>query len=68
VPVEVNITDSEGKVNEYSGYFTITEGKVEIPLALALDDPEGKWKMSVKNLCDKNVVVYEFNVERNNEK
>jgi hypothetical protein len=68
VPVEVNITDSEGKINEYSGYFTITEGKVEISLALALDDPEGKWKMSVKNLCNKNVVEYEFNVERNNEK
>jgi hypothetical protein len=61
VPLEVNIIDPEGGINELSGYFTLTRGKIEIPFVPALNDPQGKWRISVTNLCDRNTVEAEFN-------
>jgi len=64
IPLEVNITDPNGRKNELSGYFTLLEGNLDIPFTLALDDEPGKWQFSVKNLCNNEIVEAELNLER----
>lgn len=68
IPLEVNIIDPEGGINELSGYFTMVQGKIEIPFVPALNAPQGKWRVSVTNLCDKNTVETEFLFGENHEK
>jgi len=64
IPLEVNITDPNGRKNELSGYFTLLEGNLDIPFTLALDDVLGKWLVSVKNLCNNETVEAELNMRR----
>ena len=68
VPLKVDIIDPEGRINELSGYFTLTQGKIEIPFVPALDEPQGNWRISVTNLCDGNTVETELDFGKGNEK
>jgi hypothetical protein len=49
-PVEVIISDPEGKRNEFSGYFAAENGVSRIKFIPAKNDLRGKWTVSVKEL------------------
>ena len=65
IPLVINIIDPNGNRSEFSGYFTLLDGSVEIPFAAALDDPAGTWRISTTNLCDRNTAKAEFVLEEN---
>jgi hypothetical protein len=64
IPLEVNITDPNGRKNELSGYFTLKKGNLDIPFTLALNDVPGKWQVSARNLCNNEIAEAELNLER----
>jgi hypothetical protein len=67
IPLKVEITDPNGKESEFSGYYTMKDGKAQIPFYTALDDPCGKWRMTVVNLCDRSKVKTEFCLKEKDE-
>lgn len=51
VPVEVTITDAQGRPAEGSGYYGARDGAVTIPLALAPNDLPGRWTVRAVELA-----------------
>jgi hypothetical protein len=51
VPVQVQITDAQGKACEYSGYYGAKDGKVTLKLDLPTNAAKGKWTVAVKELA-----------------
>ncbi len=51
VPVEVSIRDAEGRLAEFSGYYGAADGKVEITLDIASNDPAGIWQIEARELA-----------------
>jgi len=51
VPLEVNIQDAEGRLAEFSGYYAAVDGRLEITLDIARNDPPGVWQITVRDLA-----------------
>jgi hypothetical protein len=51
VPVEVEITDSSGRVAEFSGAHAASGGQLTIPLEIARNDAPGVWQIHVRELA-----------------
>ncbi|MCZ2342367.1 MAG: hypothetical protein LC104_11310 [Bacteroidales bacterium] len=51
VPVQVTITDPNGRPAEYSGYYGAAAGRLDIPLDLATNDTPGIWTVTVRELA-----------------
>jgi hypothetical protein len=51
IPVEVRITDADGKPGEFSGYYTAKHGKLDLTLQPAANDAPGAWNVTVTNLA-----------------
>lgn len=49
-PLRVTVTDPQGDVTEYSGYYCASRGKLSIGLTPALNDRAGPWKVAVEDL------------------
>ena len=62
VPLEVAITDADGRAAEYSGYWAAVGGKVTMPLDIAPNDPPGVWQIRVRELASGNAAVCYFRV------
>jgi hypothetical protein len=45
IPVDVRISDSEGRPAEFSGSYGAVDGKIEIPLHIASNDAPGIWQI-----------------------
>ena len=51
VPVEVDVRDAEGRQAEFSGFYAAVDGKVEIALDVAPNDPPGIWQITARELA-----------------
>ena len=51
VPLEVSIRDAEGRLAEFSGFYGAADGKVEIVLDVASNDPPGVWQIAARELA-----------------
>ncbi len=62
VPLRVTIRDSEARAAELSGYYAAVDGKTEIPLDIASNDPMGTWQIEVRELASGRSAVHSFRV------
>jgi hypothetical protein len=62
VPLKVAIRDSESRAAEFSGYYAAVDGKVEIPLDIASNDPLGYWQIEVRDLASGRAAMQGFRV------
>jgi hypothetical protein len=51
VPLKVEILDPQNRPAESSGYYGARDGKVDITLDLARNDPAGEWTLRVRELA-----------------
>jgi len=51
VPLEVDVRDAEGRQAEFSGFYAAVDGKVEITLDVAPNDPPGTWQITARELA-----------------
>lgn len=51
LPVEVTIRDSTGRLAEFSGSYAAIDGRVEITLDIAPNEPFGVWQVEVRELA-----------------
>ncbi len=49
-PLRVDIVDSKGRRNDYSGNYATDRGLFELEVPIALNEPVGKWKVTVREL------------------
>jgi hypothetical protein len=49
-PIEVTVTDPDGKVNAYSDYYCAENGRLTVEFVPALNDTRGRWTASVLDL------------------
>lgn len=49
-PLKIDLTDSEGYRNEFSGYYLAQNGSCRIEFIPAVNEPSGKWSMEIINL------------------
>jgi hypothetical protein len=61
-PLYLLITDPQGNINEYSGYYAAINGKAEIKIVPALNDCHGKWQIAVTELSSgiKSLAEFQF--------
>ncbi|GAF79358.1 unnamed protein product, partial [marine sediment metagenome] len=50
LPVRVSIKTPEGKESEYSDYYVVENGRLDISFIPAVNDMTGKWKIEVEEL------------------
>jgi hypothetical protein len=62
VPLEVTIRDATGAPAEFSGSYGAADGRVEIPLDIAANDPAGAWTIEVRDLASGREAVASFRV------
>jgi len=62
VPLRVTIRDSESRTAELSGSYAAVDGKTEIPLDIAPNDPMGVWQIEVRELASGRTMVHWFRV------
>ncbi len=62
VPLEVKIIDSKGQQAEWSGYHGAKDGQLVLPLAIAPNDPIGKWTITVRDLASGTIESENFNI------
>ncbi|NUQ64925.1 MAG: LamG domain-containing protein [Pirellulales bacterium] len=62
VPVEVTIRDSAGGTVEFSGSYGAADGKLEIPLDIAPNDPIGIWQVEARELASGRTAVHYLRV------
>ena len=62
VPLRVTIRDSESRTAEFSGSYAAVDGKTEIPLDIAPNDPMGIWQIEVRELASGRTAVRSFRV------
>jgi hypothetical protein len=48
LPVEVEITDSSGRIAEFSGWHAADGGRLTLPLAIAPNDAPGVWQIRAR--------------------
>jgi len=63
VPVELKITDASGRIAEFSGYYAAVDGKVEIKLDIAKNDPPGVWTILAKELASGKTTTHYLRVK-----
>ena len=51
IPVEVRITDADGKAGEFSGFYTARNGQLDLTLQPAANDTPGTWIITATNLA-----------------
>lgn len=51
VPLRVEIRDSEGRLAEFSGFHRAVDGRLELTLRIAANDPMGVWQIEVRELA-----------------
>lgn len=51
IPVKVAILDADGTPAEFSGYYAAKDGKLDITLDPAVNDPAGEWTIIVEELA-----------------
>ncbi|MHC4399052.1 MAG: LamG-like jellyroll fold domain-containing protein [Planctomycetota bacterium] len=62
VPVELDVRDPEGKRAERSGYYGASDGKLEVTLDVAPNDPPGIWQVEARELASGRTSVGYFRV------
>ena len=62
MPLQVTIRDSESRTVEFSGAYAAVDGKTEIPLDIASNDPTGTWQIEVRELASGRTAVHWFRV------
>ncbi len=62
VPVELNVRDSEGRLAESSGFYGAADGKVEIALDIAPNDPVGIWQIEARELASGRKAIHDLRV------
>ena len=63
IPVELKITDASGRLAEFSGYYAAVDGKVEIKLDIAKNDPPGVWTIQVDELASGKTTTHYLRVK-----
>lgn len=60
--INVQITNPTGRSSRYSGYFSVADGKLDIPLHLGANDATGKWTLKVEGGFPRSVVTMSLDV------
>ncbi|WP_298868892.1 hypothetical protein [uncultured Gimesia sp.] len=64
-PLQILVTDPDGKDSEYSHHACAEEGYYEFNLPAAANDAIGNWKLTVKDLTSRSMATHEFEVRKN---
>ncbi len=51
VPVELTIRDAQGQAAEFSGAWAAIDGRLQVPLDIAANDPFGAWQIEARELA-----------------
>ena len=51
------VRDAEGRLAEFSGYYAAVDGRLELPLDIAANDPPGTWQISARELASGRVAA-----------
>lgn len=62
VPLQVSVYDAETRLAEFSGYYAAKDGKAEITLQIAPNDPVGMWQIEARELASGQSAVFWFRV------
>jgi hypothetical protein len=62
VPLEVTIRDARSAAAEFSGFYGAADGRVEIPLDIAQNDPAGVWTIEARDLASGRTATANFRV------
>ncbi len=57
VPLKVDIRDAEGRLAEFSGFHRAVNGRLELTLHIAANDPMGTWQLEARELASGRSVV-----------
>lgn len=60
--LQVEVVDAQGRSNDYSGYYATDRGRFELEIPVALNEPSGKWAVTVRELTTGLSVSREFTV------
>jgi len=60
VPLEIEVTDPEGRAAEFSGAYGAAGGRADISLNIAANDLGGPWRASVRDLASGKTVEKTF--------
>ena len=62
IPIEVTITDAKGRLAEFSGFYGAKNGRQNITLDIASNDPVGQWTVTVNDLASGKSTTSTFQV------
>ena len=62
VPLRITVKDSQGTVRDASDYYLTQDGRAEISLSIAKNDPSGDWSVTARELYGGNKGRTFFNV------
>ncbi len=62
VPLEVSILDAEGRRAEFSGSYAAVDGRVDITLDIAPNDPPGAWTIEARELASDRRAIHDLRV------
>jgi len=62
VPVSVAVRDPEGRAAEFTGYFGMADGRLDIPLQIARNDLPGVWQIEAEERADGKTATAYFRV------
>jgi hypothetical protein len=62
IPLELSIIDSKGEKVEFSGYYGVKNGEMEVILDIAGNDRPGAWQVIAKELASNKSASKEFTV------
>lgn len=51
VPVDVRVTDAQGKISEFSGHYGAKDGKIDMKLDIPSNAAPGSWKVQARELA-----------------
>jgi hypothetical protein len=62
VPVALTVRDAEGRTAEFSGDWAAVDGKLQVQLQIAANDPFGIWQIEARELASGQRTVASFRV------
>ncbi len=65
VPLRVDVLDPQGKTSEFSGYYGAENGRLQLKLEIAPNDPAGNWQVLVQELASGLNKTHSFKIENN---
>jgi hypothetical protein len=62
IPVQVSVSDPNGRPAEVSGYHATSNGVLQLQLEVATNDTPGVWQIDVQELASRQTATHHFRV------